>query len=84
MEKLQNGDYCENLTKEQFEELGEIQGNCYLTYETSEMETDGDFIKRALSYREAFNKLSHTRVKHVKKKLSFEDFKQRAINTFKN
>ena len=75
MEKLKNGDFCENLTKEQFDELIEIE----------------DYQPRILRftppcnliYDETFG-LCHL-INDVEKlnKLSFEDFKQRCINTLK-
>lgn len=72
MEKLQNGDYCENLTKEQFEELGEIE--C---------------LRTKLDYYESLNYMGYNgrllSINFFKRinLLSFDDFKQRAINTFK-
>mgnify|MGYP003552158841 CR=1 FL=1 len=77
MEKLKNGDFCENLTKEQFDELIEIEdyqprvlrftspSPCNLIYD----KTFG--LCHLINDVEKFNKLS------------FDDFKQRAINTFK-
>ena len=72
MEKLKNGDYCENLTKEQFEELIDIEGhNVKSTYSTDfkTLGFDGEGL-----YNFLFDKTTL---------LSFDDFKQRCINTFK-
>lgn len=72
MEKLKNGDYCENLTKEQFEELIEIEGH----------ELKYDFTN---SHNSLVFSGSILRICYVEKTtlLSFEDFKNRTINTFK-
>jgi hypothetical protein len=74
MEKLKNGDYCKNLTKEQFDELLNIENwkGVELIY------NDGIGIlyqDECLIHNHSFFNL--------KTKLSFEDFKNRAINTFK-
>lgn len=69
--KLQQGDYVRNLTKEQFEELIEIEDfPIELSYEKSNktLGYDGSCL-----YTENFI---------PKTELTFSEFKQRAINTF--
>lgn len=75
MEKLKQGDYVTNLTKEQFDELMKYQtesyGRYYFTNENNNAVFEGDYISVFLENHEC------------KTKLPFEVFKERAINTFK-
>lgn len=72
--KLQQGDYVRNLTKKQFNELMEYQPNPYIPNTffkyRNEIVFDGDYFSSFLEDHE------------LKTKLSFSEFKQRAINTF--
>ena len=77
--KLQQGDYVEGLTEEQFDELMELQPSDYLSYFAS-CQTDKYFIPKSLV--KTYAGLNHTRKDLAITKLSFTEFKQRAINTF--
>lgn len=77
MEKLKNGDYCENLTKEQFDELIEIDSSQF----KANYNEKKDIVFVFLNERE--KGLYTNFFIERKTKLSFEDFKNRAINTFK-
>lgn len=75
MEKLQKGDYTPNLTEEQFNELLEIDNyTCFLLsyFDNSGIMFDGKEL------------LHDLKIWGLKNKLSFEEFKRRAINTFGN
>lgn len=76
MEKLKNGDFCENLTKEQFDELIEIEDSkvIYLKYDEKHNSLGVYLIKNPVLVNAFFEQINL---------LSFEDFKNRAINTFK-
>lgn len=79
--KLKKGDYVTNLTKEQFDELY-IIGKCLaLSWETSNKK-DNVYISKSLTLN-AIGRLNHTEISEALTKLPFEEFKQRAINTFK-
>lgn len=80
-EVLQQGDYVTNLTEEQFDELY-IIGKCVaLSWETSKGK-DNVYISKSLILSEK-GRLNHTKISKAITKLTFEEFKQRAINTFK-
>jgi len=82
MEKLINGQYCKHLTKEQFNELINIENHEYkLTYKSIDYETE-NYYKHSLRFDG--NILDHGCKRYCNKELSFDDFKQKAINTFKN
>lgn len=78
--KLQEGDCVAGLNEKQFNELIKIEGRECLDFVTSELLSD-----RFISNSIVFNGVSfhHTAINKVKRELSFDTFKQRAINTFK-
>lgn len=75
--KLERGDFCENLTEEQYAELFEI--------EESKSESLASDVRRSLEL--GFVAFGFARMLSWYNKptnlLTFEEFKQRAINTFK-
>lgn len=81
MEKLKQGDYVKNLTKEQFEELVRIEGKENLTYSTSILGSD-IFTPKSLIF--SGKNLLHTEKRKAKTELTFEQFKQRLINTIQD
>lgn len=73
--KLQQGDYVTNLTEEQFDELLDIENHKYrISY--------AELIKIGLMYDGKILLHDHKCFNPVTE-LQFEEFKQRAINTFK-
>lgn len=78
--KLQQGDYVTNLTEEQFEELIGISGSL-ITWNESKKKASC-YISKSVIYNP--NMIFHTNKTKATTKLPFEEFKQRAINTFKN
>ena len=78
--KLQQGDYVTDLTKEQFDELQDIEGfNGERLPYYNDKEDGKVFFANGLVYDECFY---HSKKEYCKTKLSFTEFKQRAINTF--
>lgn len=76
-EVLQQGDYVTNLTEEQFDELVRIENDAYkLKYYDNE----------TLIVSKEIQLMYYTELDlyEKKQKLPFEEFKQRAINTFKD
>lgn len=83
MKKLQEGDYVRNLTEEQFNELLMIEtGRVSLTYSITLSERTGCY-KQSLRFDEDGD-LMHGWKSLCKNELTFEEFKQRAINTYNN
>lgn len=80
MKKLEQGDYVVNLSEEHFYELIKIanQGNT-LDYNTNKVKSIGT-INCSLCFIDGF--LLHTFNYYISNKLTFDEFKQRAINTF--
>lgn len=78
--KLQQGDYVTNLTEEQFNELIEIS-NSSITWNVSISE-DCFYIDKSVMYKD--KKILHSKKSDLDNQLPFEEFKQRAINTFKD
>lgn len=71
MKKLQQGDYVINLTKEQFDELIEIEDSIVkLSYISS-------FANKSIKFSNGFLIYGIS-----KNQLHFSEFKKRAINTF--
>lgn len=82
MKELQEGDYVRNLTEEQWNELLMIEtGRVSLMYSLT-METD---LKHGHALRvDEFGELMHGWKDKCENELTFEEFKQRAINTYKS
>jgi len=80
MNKLQKGDYVENLNEEEFNELMKLQADTYSIYDYGEdvkslmLRGYGEFL---------FIGMVGTPYAKATNLLSFDEFKQRAINTFK-
>lgn len=81
MKKLQNGDYCENLTKEQLDQLMFMDNINFKKYSLQcwvMIEAKTKVLTMAIvnygTTDEQYKVMD-------KNKLSFEDFKQKAINT---
>ena len=76
MEKLKQGDYVTNLTKEQFYELIEIENDNYklIYYSDETLIVSNDMQLMQYTESDLYKR---------KQELPFEVFKQRAINTFK-
>lgn len=84
MEKLKKGDYCENLTKEQFDELLFMNEINFQKYNLQVWFVF--FIKKTkeLSMTIVDYGTTDEQYKEIdKNKLSFEDFKNRATNMLK-
>jgi len=79
MEKLKQGDYVTNLTKEQFDELLMVS-NSSMNWKVSIRE-HFMYIEKSIMYN-GFE-LLHSKKSDLENQLPFEVFKQRAINTFK-
>jgi len=72
MKKLEKGDYVVNLSKQQFDEILNICDMCYVNIKDQKFYYDKkDNYIYCHNESEAINELS------------FDEFKQRAINTFK-
>lgn len=83
MKKLQEGDYVRNLTEEQWSELLMIEcGKFTLTYYIASKDND-EYHLKSLRFDE-FGDLMHGEKIYCKNELTFEEFKQRAINTYKS
>jgi hypothetical protein len=82
MKKLEKGDYVVNLSEQQFDELQDIENHNGLRLPYYNDEKDGElFYANGLVYDDCF---FHSRKETCTNLLSFDDFKQRAINTFKS
>lgn len=79
MEKLQQGDYVKDLTKEQFYELVLLGKQKRFTWEASIIESKM-FIPKSLIFLRGT--ILHTEKRKAKTELTFSEFKKRAINTF--
>lgn len=79
-EVLQQGDYVTNLTKEQFDELIEIENKFKFSWRSSKTNVS-NFISKSIMYNGC--RLIHSEILNIKNQLLFEEFKQRSINTFK-
>lgn len=80
MEKLKQGDYVTNLTKKQFDELIEIEGDGIVFTFIAGL-TNNLYVKRYFFSGDAL--LSCIKPRSPIQELPFEVFKERAINTFK-
>ena len=78
--KLQQGDYVTDLTEEQFDELVKLCNSRHLTWANNSKKAINDIIC-SLVYNEG-ETIHHTFIEDAVTKLSFTEFKQRAINTF--
>jgi hypothetical protein len=74
MKKLQKGDYTPNLTEEQFNELLDIENYTLLRL---------SYVKRIGLMFNGDELLHDHGFFGLENKLSFDEFKERAINTFK-
>lgn len=83
MKKLQEGDYVRNLTEEQWNELLMIEcGEVTLTYYIASRDRDEYHLKSL--FVDEFGDLMTGEKIYCKNELTFEEFKQRAINTYNN
>jgi hypothetical protein len=79
MKKLKEGDYVKDLTKRQFKGLLFIEGSDRsLSWQISKMNTD-NFMPKSVVWN--LGEVEHSNKSKVKKLLSFDEFKQRLINT---
>jgi len=81
MIKLEKGDYVKELTEQQFNELQDIErSNFRFSFPDADVDSF-ELFKNGLCYFE--NILDHSWRRQCTNLLSFDEFKERAINTFK-
>ena len=78
--KLQEGDFVLGLNEEQFNELNNIMGTTALSFSSNEIKASS-FISNSLFFTGIC--LGHSEINKLVEELSFDEFKQRAINTSK-
>lgn len=79
--KLQEGDFVLGLNEERFNELNNIQVHTALSFSANELKSPS-FISNSLFFTGIC--LGHSEIDKLVEELSFDEFKQRAINTFKS
>ena len=79
MKKLEQGDYVKELTEKQFKQLMELQPEDYLPYIYEDEKSGICFSKNGFLII-----LRLSEEGEATNPISFDEFKQRAINTFKS
>ena len=79
MKKLEQGDYVKDLTEQQFNELQDIEGCFYRVLWSSNTLEGDDFITESVMFDRGA--LVHSIKEDVTNLLSFDEFKERLINT---
>jgi hypothetical protein len=77
MKKLEQGDYVKDLTERQFNKIIEIEGNAFVlpfSHQNNRLFYDGEDLLYLIS----------SSMTEATNPISFDEFKQRAINTFKS
>lgn len=78
MNILHNGDYVKNLTKEQFNELVSLDPKSVCTYTPNDKDTSLFFANSLLYLSDT---VIHCIISVAAKQLTFDQFKERLINT---